>query len=100
MTETEFRELQREQRECGLCLQAYLEQQGIPYSRYYYWLRKYDNNNSAKNVMAPISVKSPTTMSAHEGISVMLPNGVQIHFSPSMEASALRFLNERGGDHV
>jgi len=100
MTETEFRELQRKQRESGLGLKAYLRQKTIPYSNYYYWLGKYGNNNSARNVIAPISIRRSATASPHEGISVMLPDGMQIHFSPAMEESALRFLNERGYGHV
>jgi len=61
MTETEFRELQRRQREIGLNLKANL---------------------------------------GHDGISAMLPNDVQMHFSQIMEEIALRFLSEKGGNHV
>jgi len=100
MIEAEFRELQRKQRESGMRLKAYLKRESISRSCYYYWRRKFDGSNCSKNVMAPISVRRPDVVSSHEGISVMLPNGVQIHFSPAMEASALRFLIEKGGSHV
>ena len=100
MTETEFRELQKKQRESGLGLMAYLRQESISYSSYCYWVLKFGRDKCAVSMMAPISVIRPVTASPREGISVMQPNGVQIHFSPSMEESALRFLNGKGGGHV
>ena len=57
MTEAEFRELQRKQRESGMRLMAYLKRESISRSCYYYWRRKFNGSNCVKNVMAPISVR-------------------------------------------
>ncbi|CCX76389.1 hypothetical protein [Parabacteroides johnsonii] len=49
--------------------------------------------------MTPISVRNiPSANSAvHEGISILLPDVIQIYFNPSMEECVLRFLSKRGG---
>ena len=46
--------------------------------------------------MTPISVRNiPSANSAvHEGISILLPDVIQIYFNPSMEECVLRFLSK------
>jgi len=48
MTEAEFRELQRKQRESGMRLMAYLKRESISRSCYYYWRRKFDGRTVLK----------------------------------------------------
>ena len=98
MTKEEFEVLQELQQESGLTLMAYLKQESIPYSSYTYWRRKYaDAADNRQDLMAPISINNPSMSSGREGISMSLPNGIMVHFSPDMEDAAMRFLTQSGG---
>ena len=98
MTKEEFEVLQELQQESGLPLMAYLKQESIPYSSYTYWRRKYvEASDDRDDVIAPISINAPSVSSSREGISMSLPNGIMVHFSPDMEDAAMRFLTQSGG---
>lgn len=105
MTKEEFLMLQQKQLESGLNLTSYLKQISVSYSNYHYWRRKYEDERKESRpveLLAPISVRNAPSPSqgTREGISVSLPNGMLVHFSPSMEGVAMRFLSEMGGRHV
>lgn len=105
MTKEEFLKLQQKQLESGLNLTSYLKQNSVSYSNYRYWRSKYADErkeNLSAELLAPISVRNAPSLSpsTREGISVSLPNGMLVHFSPSMEDMAMRFLSEMGGRHV
>lgn len=105
MTKEEFLELQQRQLESGLNLTSYLKRISVSYSNYHYWRRKYDDGRKEdlpSEILAPISVRNAPSPSqgAREGISVSLPNGMLVHFSPGMGDAAMRFLSEMGGCHV
>ena len=117
MTKEEFEQLQQQQKESGLGLMAFLKRESIPYSNYNYWNKKYSTETERLNnlPLAPIvftdelpeersivSVRSPQTAGAlfMEGITVVLPNGIQAHFSAGMVSTALQLLTTNQKSHV
>ena len=117
MTKEEFHQLQLEQKESGLGLMSFLKRESIPYSNYNYWNRKYSEETERLNnlPLAPImftdslpeeraivpTVQSQTmSISAIEGITVLLPNGIQAHFSAGMASTALQLLTTNPRSHV
>lgn len=119
MTKEEFQQLQSHQKESGLGLMHYLKRESIPYSNYNYWNKKFSEETERNNnlPLAPITfVDEPTveravtvtpfahqydtSAAAPEGISVMLPNGVRVHFSPGMASAALQLLTQNLIAHV
>lgn len=117
MTKEEFKQLQLQQKESGLGLMNYLKRESIPYSSYNYWNRKYSEDTERLNnlPLAPImftddlpeersvaAIGDPPTAgySAMEGITVLLPNGIQAHFSAGMASAALQLLTTNQKSHV
>jgi hypothetical protein len=103
MTKEDFMLLQQKQQESGLNLTAYLKRESLPYSNYHYWKRKFSDesgHSSAKGVMAPISFRNSPSAGVREGISVSMPDGLLVHFSPVMENAAMRFLSLMSCGHV
>lgn len=117
MTKEEFQQLQLHQKESGLGLMHYLKRESIPYSNYNYWNKKFSEETERNNklplapitftdkateerAVTPFARQSDTSAATPEGISVMLPNGVRVHFSPGMASAALQLLTQNLIAHV
>ena len=117
MTKEEFHQLQLEQKESGLGLMSFLKRESIPYSNYNYWNRKYSEETERLNnlplapikftdslpeerAIVPIGQSQTMGISAIEGITVLLPNGIQAHFSAGMAGAALQLLTINQKSHV
>ncbi len=117
MTKEEFQQLQLQQKESGLGLMNYLKRESIPYSSYNYWNRKYSEETErlnnlplapimftdelpAERSLVPIGESHTIGASSIEGITVLLPNGIQAHFSAGMASAALQLLTTNQKSHV
>ena len=117
MTKEAFQQLQLEQKESGLSLMHFLKRESIPYSNYRYWNKKYSAETERLNnlplapivftdelpkerAIVPVGGAHTAGASSIEGITVMLPNGIQAHFSAGMASAALQLLTINQKSHV
>ena len=117
MTKDEFQQLQLQQKESGLGLMRFLKRESIPYSSYHYWNRKYSEERERLNnlplapikftdslpeerAIVPIGQSQTMGISAIEGITVLLPNVIQAHFSAGISGVALQLLTINQKSHV
>lgn len=117
MTKEEFQQLQLQQKESGLGLMHFLMRESIPYSNYSYWKKKYSAETERLNNLplapivftdeladdrsvVPIGERHTTGAMCMEGITVLLPNGIQAHFSAGMAGAALQLLTTNQKSYV
>ena len=97
MNKEQFLQLLQEQQSSGLNIQDYCEQHSIPVSTFFYWRRKYASNllGGADESLLPISFDKSHSIAptSHSGVSIHLPNGIDVAFSASDDKVALQLLN-------
>ena len=97
MEKEQFLQLLQEQQSSGLFVQTFCEQHNIPLSGFYFWKRKFGDLSSAPDLsdgdLVPISVRNNRPQSAlGSGVSIHLPNGIDVEFGSSDDKIALQML--------
>ena len=94
MNKEQFLELLESQQSSGLSIQCYCQQHNIPFSSFSYWKKKFTTSPSSTpspKGLVPIKVHSEQRHSS--GVSIHLPNGIDVEFSTSEDKVALQMLN-------
>lgn len=94
MDKEQFLQLLEAQQSSGLSIQNYCQQHNIPFSNFSYWKKKFitsSGSNSSPKKLVPIKVQSEQWHSS--GVSIHLPNGIDVEFSTSDDKVALEMLN-------
>ena len=106
MTKEEFELLQKRQKESGKSVKAFLAEEGIFFTRYYYWRRKYSHREPADGLV-PIeihnegdnrSVGIATSPAELSGVSLAFPNGLRAHFGRGSEQVLMEVLRKSLGE--
>ena len=106
MTKEEFELLQRRQKESGKSVKAFLAEEGIWFTRYYYWKKKY-RQTKMETGLVPIEIHNNTGghSVSHEGIwgeigGVILafPNGLRAHFGRGSEQVLMEVIRKSLGE--
>ena len=97
MEKEQFFQLLQEQQNSGLFVQTFCEQHNIPLSSFYFWKRKFGAPSSAAGMpdgdLVPISVRNNRLQSVSgSGVSIHLPNGIDVEFGSSDDKVALQML--------
>ena len=105
MTKSDFLQLQELQRDSGLTLMKYLRENGLSYSTYNYWKRKFLCRVSeesavpfARVCLRPSTEVALTSPTGH--ITLRFPNGVHVCLDAGMEESASRLITSYPYGHV
>lgn len=107
MTRSDFEELQVKLKASGMALKSFLKTEGVPYSTFNYWSRKF-RDESRPLPMAPIELlpreagmREAVSLSGVEvpGVTVSFPNGVRAHFGRGSEGALMDVLSKSMG-HV
>ena len=94
MDKEQFLQLLETQQSSGLSIQNYCQQHNISLSSFSYWKKKFISNsgsNSPLKQLVPIKVHPDQRPSS--GVSIHLPNGIDVEFSTSDDKVALQMLN-------
>ena len=94
MDKEQFLQLLEAQQSSGLSIQSYCQQHNIPFSSFSYWKKKFTTSPSSTpspKCLVPIKVQSEQRHSS--GVSIHLPNGIDVEFSTSEDKVALQMLN-------
>ena len=94
MDKEQFLQLLEAQQRSGLSIQNYCQQHNISFSKFSYWKKKFitsSGSNSSPKKLVPIKVQSEQWHSS--GVSIHLPNGIDVEFSTSDDKVALQMLN-------
>ena len=105
MTKEEFEFLQRHQKASGKSVKAFLAEEGIWFTRYYYWEKKYGQPKieaglvpiEIHNAGARHSVSIAIQPGEISGVSVAFPNGVRAHFGKGSESILMEVLRKSLG---
>ena len=97
MEKEQFLQLLQEQQNSGLFVQTFCEQHNIALSSFYFWKRKFGDLSSANSLsdgdLVPISVRNNRPQSVLvSGVSIHLPNGIDVEFGSSDDKVALQML--------
>ena len=106
MTKEEFELLQKRQKESGKSVKAFLAEEGIWFTRYYYWKKKY-SQPKMESGLVPIEIH--TNPESHSvslegiggeigGVSLAFPNGVRAHFGRGSEGVLMEVLRKSLGE--
>ena len=106
MTKEEFELLQIRQKESGKSVKAFLAEEGIWFTRYYYWKKKY-SQPKMESGLVPIEIH--TNPESHSvslegiggeigGVSLAFPNGVRAHFGRGSEGVLMEVLRKSLGE--
>ena len=106
MTKEEFELLQKRQKESGKSVKAFLKDEGIWFTRYYYWKKKYSQPKveaglvpiEIHNAGARHSVSIATQPGEISGVSIAFPNGVRAHFGKGSENVLMEVLRKSLGE--
>lgn len=105
MTKSDFLQLQELQRNSGLTLMRYLRENGLSYSTYNYWKRKFLCQESeeyevpfARVCLRPSTEVALASLAGH--ITLRFPNGVHVCLDAGMEESASRLITSYPYGHV
>lgn len=94
MDKEQFLQLLEAQQSSGFSIQSYCQQHNIPFSSFSYWKKKYiipPSSTPSPKRLVPIKVQSGQQHSS--GVSIHLPNGIDVEFSTSEDKVALQMLN-------
>lgn len=104
MTKEDFLQLQLDHQQSGLSLKSYLHQIGTGYSTYRYWRKKYCSSQEERSELAPISFRSPSSVSftgdVPSGAMLLFPNGLRVHFGAGSEDVLRELLTKSLVSHV
>lgn len=97
MKKEQFLQLYQDQQRSGLTGKSYCITHGLSVSNFYYWKKKFIDSviasGSSKGDLIPISVQSAHTPGAlSSGVSIHLPNGIDVEFGSSDDKVALQML--------
>ena len=106
MTKEEFELLQSRQKESGKSVKAFLAEEGIWFTRYYYWKKKY-SQPKMESGLVPIEIH--TNPESHSvslerirgeigGVSLAFPNGLRAHFGRGTEKVLMEVLRKSLGE--
>ena len=93
MTKKEFELLQKRQKESGKSVKAFLKEERIWFTRYYYWKKKYCQSKIDAGLV-PIEIhNNPESHSVSlegirgeiGGVNLAFPNGFRAHFGRGSE---------------
>ena len=97
MNKEQFLQLLQEQQSSGQNIQDYCKTHSIPVSSFFFWRRKYASNllGGTSESLLPISFDKEHSISSAStsGVSIHLPNGIEVEFSTSDDKVALQLLN-------
>ena len=106
MTKEEFELLQKRQKESGKSVKAFLKEEGIWFTRYYYWKKKYCQPKIDAGLV-PIEIhNNPESHSVSlegvrgeiEGMSLAFPNGLRAHFGRGSEKVLMEVIRKSLGE--
>ena len=106
MTKEEFELLQKRQKESGKSVKAFLKEEGVWFTRYYYWKKKYSQSKK-ETCLVPIEIhNNPESHSVSlegiqgeiGGVSLAFPNGVRAHFGRGSERVLMEVLRKSLGE--
>jgi len=104
MTKEEFDELRDAIKRSGKTVSVVLYEMGISQWQYYKWKKKYYGSTrlSKLSKFVPVMVNKPQPEIApvREGISMVMPDGTSVYFSPGMSSAAMSYLMWKGGGNV
>ena len=105
MTKDDFLQLQELQRNSGLTLMKYLQENGLSYSTYNYWKRKflYQESEESEVPFAQVCLRPSTEValpSPTGHITLRFPNGVHVCLDAGMEESASLLITSYPHGHV
>lgn len=105
MTKDDFLQLQELQRNSGLTLMKYLQENGLSYSTYNYWKRKflYQESEASEVPFAQVCLRPSTEValpSPTGHITLRFPNGVHVCLDAGMEESASLLITSYPHGHV
>ena len=106
MTKEEFELLQKRQKESGKSVKAFLKDEGIWFTRYYYWKKKYCQPEIDVGLV-PIEIhNNPESHSVSlegmrgeiGGVSLAFPNGLRAHFGRGSEMVLMEVIRKSLGE--
>ena len=106
MTKEEFKLLQQRQKESGKSVKAFLKDEGIWFTRYYYWKKKY-SQPKMETGLAPIEIHNnpeshsvilETMPGEIGGVSLVFSNGLRAHFGRGSEKVLMEVLRKSLGE--
>ena len=106
MTKEEFELLQKRQEESGKSVKAFLKDEGIWFTRYYYWKKKYTQPKIDAGLV-PIEIHNYTASHCLSfegrrgeigGVSLAFPNGLRAHFGRGSEKVLMEVLLKSLGE--
>ena len=105
MTKDDFLQLQELQRNSGLTLMKYLQENGLSYSTYNYWKRKFlcQDSEESEVPFAQVCLRPSTEVALPSSIgriTLRFPNGVHVCLDAGMEESASRLITSYPYSHV
>ena len=106
MTKEEFELLQKRQKESGKSVKAFLAEEGIWFTRYYYWKKKY-SQTKMETGLVPIEIHNDT--GGHSvslegicgeigGVILAFPNGLRAHFGRGSEKVLMEVFRKSLGE--
>ena len=106
MTKEEFELLEKRQKESGKSVKAFLRDEGVWFSRYYYWKKKYSQQKMEAGLV-PIEIHNYTESHCLSlegiggeigGVSLAFPNGLKAHFGRGSEKVLMEVLRKSLGE--
>ena len=106
MTKEEFELLQKRQKEIGKSVKAFLKEEGIWFTRYYYWKKKYCQPKIVTGLV-PIEIHhNPESHSVSlegirgeiGGVSLAFTNGLRAHFGKGSEKVLMEVISKSLGE--
>ena len=106
MTKEEFELLRKRQKESGKSVKAFFKDEGIWFTRYYYWKKKYCQPKIDAGLV-PIEIhNNPESHSVSlegmrgeiGGVSLAFPNGLRAHFGRGSEKVLMEVIRKSLGE--
>ena len=106
MTKEEFELLQKRQKESGKSVKAFLKEEGVWFTRYYYWKKKYSQSKK-ETCLVPIEIHNNTGSHCVSfepmpgeigGVSLAFPNGLRAHFGRGSEKVLMEVIRKSLGE--
>ena len=106
MTKEEFELLQKRQEESGQSVKAFLKDEGIWFTRYYYWKKKFCQPKMEIRLV-PVEIHNTTESPSVSlegirgeigGVSLAFPNGLRAYFGRGSEKVLMEVLRKSLGE--
>ena len=106
MTKEEFEFLEKRQKESGKSVKAFLRDEGVWFTRYYYWKKKYSQQKMEAGLV-PVEIHNYTESHCLGlegirgeigGVSLVFPNGLKAHFGRGSEKVLMEVMRKSLGE--